>query len=201
MGSPDGLDHQTATDGDPYGFFTSTRERRLWGWLIVVVATVYSTLGLARSLAETLRSREMLDAAFIAGFLLIIAAVVAFGWKRRPGGAEIGVALGVLAVAAMFVARLGIPEERTHLFEYALVATLIHQALLERRRNGRTVWAPSVLAVVTTGTLGWVDEGIQAILPSRVYDIRDVGFNVLAGFLAVVAGETLRWAARARRAP
>jgi len=28
--------------------------------------------------------------------------------------------------------------------------------------------------------LGWLDEGIQAILPNRVYDIRDMNFNDLA---------------------
>jgi len=26
----------------------------------------------------------------------------------------------------------------------------------------------------------WLDEGIQWLLPGRVYDLRDVGFNALA---------------------
>ena len=34
---------------------------------------------------------------------------------------------------------------------------------------------------------GWLDEGIQALLPNRVDDIRDVGFNALAGLMAITA--------------
>lgn len=50
--------------------------------------------------------------------------------------------------------------------------------------------------MAATALLGWCDEGIQAILPGRVYDLRDVGINALAGFMAVTASLAL---ARARR--
>ena len=47
------------------------------------------------------------------------------------------------------------------------------------------------------GDLGMVvDEGIQAILPTRVYDVRDVAFNAVAGLLAVSAMVALSWAQR-----
>jgi VanZ family protein len=48
--------------------------------------------------------------------------------------------------------------------------------------------------VVVTALLGWLDEGIQAVLPNRVYDIRDVGVNALAGLLAIAASLVLEWA-------
>ncbi len=106
-------------------------------------------------------------------------------------------ALGVTAVYGMVVVRMGIgPEERTHLFEYGLVAVLLHQALGERRRNGRRVPAPALQAIALTALLGWLDEGIQALLPDRVYDLRDVGTNAVAAVMAVVASAAL---ARARR--
>ena len=35
----------------PSPLFASKRERRLWAWTLAVVATIYSTLGLARTLA------------------------------------------------------------------------------------------------------------------------------------------------------
>ena len=88
------------------------------------------------------------------------------------------------------------PEERTHLIEYGLVGILIHQALIERLRTGRGSLMPAVLGVAMTVLLGWFDEGIQAILPNRVYDIRDVGFNALAGLMAVAVSLAL---ARVRR--
>ena len=34
--------------------FTSERERRLWAWTLAVVVAIYSTLGLARTLAAVL---------------------------------------------------------------------------------------------------------------------------------------------------
>jgi hypothetical protein len=34
---------------------------------------------------------------------------------------------------------------------------------------------------------GWIDEGIQALLPSRYYDLRDVAFNAAAGLMALAA--------------
>ena len=50
-----------------------------------------------------------------------------------------------------------------------------------------------------------LDEGIQAFLPSRVFDPQDMLFNVLAAAMAVAAGAALawarRWTSRPRRSP
>jgi VanZ family protein len=62
--------------------------------------------------------------------------------------------------------------------------------------NGRHVPWPAALAVATTAVVGWIDEGIQALLPSRVYDLRDVGVNALAGLMAIIATLALTWARR-----
>ena len=43
---------------------------------------------------------------------------------------------------------------------------------------------------------GWLDEGIQWLLPGRVYDLRDVGFNALAAAMAVFGRLALAWARR-----
>jgi len=158
---------------------------------------IYATLGLAGKMAEALRQRNLLNIAFSFGFLLVIFAILGTGLKRRPGHREIWVILGTVTVYGMVMVRSFLtPEERTHLFEYGLVAVLIYQALIERRRNGRMVPSPAVIAVIMTGLLGWLDEGIQWILPNRVYDLRDVGFNALAGLMAITASATLRWVRR-----
>ena len=177
--------------------YTSDRERRLWFWALAVLVAIYSTLGLAGTLAGVLRERNLLDASFALAFLLVVLAIVGSALKRRSGQREIWVALGVMAVFGMVVVRMGIgPEERTHLFEYGLLAVLVHHALTERARNGRRVPVPAVLTVAATALLGWLDEGIQALLPNRVYDIRDVGVNALAGLTAIAASLVF---ARARR--
>ncbi len=176
--------------------FTSRRERRLWLWVLLVVAAIYSTLGTAGTLAEELRRRDLFDGAFAVAFFLLVAVIVVSAVDRRPGRREIWVLLGVVAVYSMVLTRIGIPEERTHLFEYGLVGILVYQALAERLRERGSAWAPAVLAIVITALLGLIDEGIQAALPNRYFAMRDVGFNVLAGFMAVASTLALRWAQR-----
>jgi hypothetical protein len=167
--------------------FTSDRERRLWLWTLAVMVAIYSTLGPARTLVDALRERNLLRLSF-AVVVAVLVVAIAWRWaKQRPSWSEIGVGLGVaFAYLVMFV-RTGSPEERTHLIEYGIVAALIHQALQERVRNGRRVPAPAALTVALTALLGILDECIQAMLPNRAFDFRDIFFNALAGFMVVVA--------------
>lgn len=81
--------------------FVSHRERRLWLWTLAVVVAILSTLGLARTLAEELRNRDLLDSTFFFAFLMTIAAVAVMALRTRPGGVEIGIWIGVAAVYLM----------------------------------------------------------------------------------------------------
>ena len=182
----------------PIPLFSSVRERRLWALTLAVVVAIFSTLGLAATLAGALRDRGLLDAAFGLGMLLVGAAIVTLALKTRPGSAEIGIALGVAAASLLVFVRMAIPEERTHLIEYGVVAVFIYEALKERASQGRHLPVPALLAIVATALVGVLDECIQAFLPSRVFDPRDILFNVLAGVIAVAASVTLGWARRRR---
>ena len=171
---------------------TTARERRLWILTGAVVAAIYSTLGLGRTLADELRDRDLLDAAFGLGVLVIGVSVVAISLGRVPRRRELGVALGIAAVYGMVLVRMAIPEERTHLIEYSIVAILIYEALRERAVAGRPIRAPALLAVVAATLIGAVDEGIQLLLPDRVFDPMDLAFNGLAAVMAVAGGSLLR---------
>lgn len=177
----------------PLPFFSSDRERRLWIWALVVIVAIYATLGLARTLFEVLGDEELYGAAFVIGFLMIWAAILTAGLRVRPGGFEIAVALGVAAVYLMVFARMGIPE-RTHLFEYGVVALFIYGALTERAHNGRRVPVPALLAILATTLAGALDECIQWFLPSRVFDPVDMGFNFIAAVMGVGGSAALGWA-------
>lgn len=179
--------------------FTSKRERWLWSWTFVVVVAIYSTLALTPLWADFLRDRELVDALFVAAFFIMAMAILAVGLMTRPGLVEVGIGVGVAAVYLMVLVRMAIPKERTHLFEYSLVGILIFFALEERRANGGHMRFPAAVSVLATTRIGWIDELIQWVLPDRVYDIRDVGFNALAGFLAVSSVVLLRWARQRRR--
>ena len=177
-------------------FFTSDRERRLWVWAIIIMIAIYATLGVTPAIARALRDRGLINAAFNVGALLIGAAVLIQSLRKRPSRAEIGVALGVIGAYLIAFLRTRVPEERTHLVEYSVLALIILEALTERANQGRRVPALPLLAILATGLLGTLDELIQSLLPNRVFDPIDILFNFLAGVMTVLASLALRWARR-----
>ena len=174
--------------------FTSDRERRLWLYTVAVMIAIYSTLSPARELAAALRERGLLGVSSGA-VMLVVGMVIAVNWaKTRPGRIEVAAGLGVAAAYLATMVRMPVPESHSHLFEYGLVAMLIDQALTERRSNSRRVPVPPLLALVATAGLGWIDEGIQAFLPNRVYDLVDVGQNAAFALMAITSSLFMRWA-------
>lgn len=179
--------------------FSSARERRLWAWTLAVVVAIFSTLGPAGTLAGALRDSGLDAALFVVGCLLVLATIVTQGLASRPSGAEIGVALGVAAAYVLVFVRMSLATERTHLVEYGVVALFVYEALTERAGRGRRVPLPAGLAVLAASLIGVLDELVQAFLPSRVFDPRDIFFNVLAAVMAVAASQALGWARRLSR--
>ena len=57
-------------------------------------------------------------------------------------------ALRVAAIAIIGFARGISAAERSHFIEYTVLALIVHEALLERRDQGRRVPVPAVLAIV-----------------------------------------------------
>ena len=182
----------TGSAAPRHGVFTSRRERALWLAVVTVVVAIWASLGFAGSLARRLGPTGWLAPAFGLCFLLVIAVIAGHALATRPPVRQLWATVGIVAAYAMVLVRLGVVE-RTHLFEYGLVAVLVHAALLERGPDRGVRW-PGLTAVVVAAALGWVDEGIQGLLPNRVYDLRDVGFNALAAAMAVGATVLLRWA-------
>ena len=180
-------------------FFSSTRERRLWAWTLLVVAAIYATLGLATTVVGLLPDSGILSFFFVLAMLMIGVAVLTRGLQWRPGGVEIAVALGVAAVYGLVFVRMALETERSHLIEYGVVALLIYEALTERASQGRRVPMPALLAFLVAVVIGAVDEGIQWFVPVRVFDPQDILFNALAAFMAVAGSVALAWARRRTR--
>ena len=175
--------------------FTSARERRLWLWTLAVVAAIFAMLGLSGSLADVLDDDNVAAVGFGLALLLVGATILTQGLQARPRGVEIAIALGIAAVALMVLLRFTLAE-RTHLIEYGVLAVFIHAALAERRNRGRRVPAPPLLAILAAALIGTVDESIQLVLPSRVFDPEDILFNVLAAVVAVATSVALNWVRR-----
>lgn len=177
--------------------FTSARERRLWIMAGSCLLLIYSSLYIARPVTEWLREANLLRLAVGAAFLVAAAWVGLALLRKRPGWrvwmALAGISLGYV----LLLSRFELPEERLHFLEYGIVGGLVYMALLERQRaasaksaepwGSRTGLWPAVVAVLITGAVGWIDEGIQEILPNRFYDLRDVAMNAAGGALAVLS--------------
>lgn len=178
------------------------RERRLWLAATAWVLLIYSTLYSVRAPIEFLRERNLLRVTVAAVFLLTAATVATFLLKSRPRRRALLVLVGAGIVYLALFLRMERAEEKLHFLEYGFLAAMIHEAWVTRQRRigGRQgkvrAWIPPLLAVLATSALGWGDEGIQALLPNRVYDIRDVGLNVSAAVLAVLGIIAWRWANR-----
>lgn len=177
------------------GLFASARERRLWLLTALLVLAIYSTLGLASTLAAWLYGQGLMTGAFVAAMLLVALTIVMLALGVRPRGIELGAWLGVAVVYFLVLLRLAIPE-RSHLMEYGVVAVFILEALHEGRAHGRRVQLPALVAIIATAVIGAIDELLQLAIPSRVFDWLDMLFNLVAAAMAVTAAVFLRWVSR-----
>lgn len=185
--------------------FSSKRERRLWFALAIVLVAIYATLGQAPAIVAALGADILnsVGANLVFAIIVLLVVIPVFFIDRRFSRAEVAVGAGILTVYLLAWLRLGSWEERTHLFEYALVAALVHEALLERRDNGHRVPAPALLALLISILLGWIDEGIQSLLPNRVFELIDVAFNSIAATMIIgmrwVLARVRAWVEKRRR--
>lgn len=186
--------------------FRTARERRYWLAAAVLLTAIYATLAWVRPLADFLRAANLLRTVVVLAFLGSAATAAAIWLRSRPGRWE-AVAMALFGlVYGGAVLRMERAEEALHFLEYGAFAALLYAALDERRRAGPPGgWlarpgVPSATTVLATAAAGWLDEGIQGLLPSRVYDLRDVAFNATAGVI-VTAAFAVRTRIRRREGP
>ncbi len=163
-------------------------EKQLWSASLLFLAFLWVSAYFVRFGVDFLRNSGILSPTVAVVFLASAAMVGSFFWRRRPPWQEwilVAFALGAYGAAFFWMDR---PEERIHLVEYSILASLIWSALKVRwEKQPPKVWRnPALWAVLLNTLAAWSDEGVQAILPNRVYDLRDVGFNALAGVLAIL---------------
>jgi hypothetical protein len=72
-----------------------------------------------------------------------------------------------------------VPEEQVHFIEYGILSGLIYIALSHNIHNISIYF----LCAFIVFAFGAIDEVIQWILPNRIFDIRDIVINGIAGIL------------------
>jgi VanZ family protein len=151
--------------------------------LAVLLLTIYSTLAVIRRVTNALRDAGLLKLTVGVIFALTGVAVVALFLRnpalRRPR--TLALILGAGALYGAVIWPMESPEEKLHFIEYGLVAVLWFLSLPPTWSTLKR-YATAALATLASG---WLDEGIQALIPSRYYDLRDVAFNASAGLMAL----------------
>jgi len=71
--------------------FTSSHEKRLWQYALIVLAAILSTLALGRPLQEMLRDQNVQAVFFLLGMILTGATIIVHGLKVRPSKTEIAI--------------------------------------------------------------------------------------------------------------
>lgn len=187
---------------------TSSKEKRLWARAVACVLAIYCSTPVVRPVANYLRDRNLLRLAVATSFALAVIWIFRVLLRERLGRREVLVLGCVGLIYVVVLSRLPLPEERIHYLEYGILAGLIYSALLQRRFHQLEVsekeWdeqrfrelGPALAAIGFNALLGWVDEGIQAMIPDRHYDLRDIMMNTLAGTIAVFAMVVLHQARR-----
>jgi len=156
---------------------------RYFPWIIVsgYVIFIYATLGYVRCLSDALRTRGILSGATLA-ILFLLCGVVITRLRQLPSrGARrlIVFLLGVSGLSSLF---LPFPEERLHVVEYSILGWLLGWALARSGKWPAWWWGGVLLAWL----IGYGDEIIQWFLPNRVFDVRDILLNGIAGMVGLV---------------
>jgi hypothetical protein len=153
--------------------------------LLLYLLAIYTTLGIVRDATNFLRDRGVLRGSVVVAFAI---AAAAFLWlifrdaRNRTKRVVFSLIL-VCAAYAVVIYPMKSPEEKIHFIEYGGVALLAYIA-------APPAWSKAkryIACALFVAAAGWIDEGIQALLPSRYYDLRDVGFNAAAGLMALGA--------------
>ncbi|MDH3246546.1 MAG: VanZ family protein [Saprospiraceae bacterium] len=173
-------------------FFTSTRERNLWRWALLVTIAIYASLFMGNPLARLVEDQNIAAIFFLLGMAVVAGAILFHSLETRPGKIELAVGAGFLAVFIMFFLRLGLAEG-SHVIEYSILAIFIDKAINERVKQGKNIAWPSMVAWVISLMIGVIDESIQIFIPDRIFDPTDIAFNGIAVTLAIVPGLLIKW--------
>lgn len=176
-------------------------DARPWWWVsLAYLLLLFAFAHFARAVVDFLRDREVLLPATLTAFSLAAVAVLVTVLRRRPGRREVAVLLGGVLVYGAVMLWMKQTEERIHLLQFGLLAWLVLGAV-DRSWPEWSLGRRALVAIALGAAGGWADEIVQHFLPSRYYDLRDVGFNAIASVLAVAWSRAFAWAARGPRGP
>ncbi|MBT8264945.1 MAG: VanZ family protein [Bacteroidia bacterium] len=171
---------------------TSKKEKKLWIFASIALAAIFLNLWLSGIFSSQLHDQDLIAIGFVIGMLLVAITIITHAFLKRINYSEIVVWIGLIAVYYMVGLRMTMLE-RSHLFEFGVLAIFFFEALKERKLNGKKVFSPPLYAILLTGFCGVIDESLQLLIPHRVFDPTDMFFNLIAAIMAVGGSIALSW--------
>ncbi len=151
-------------------------------WAIAIFCTVPLARTVQRWVDATVGRQAFTYVVLAAGVVAVVFAVRSI---RRAGISWRGYGWVAASAVTFAVYTFGLdasPEESFHFVEYGVLALLLFGALSKGGAD-LTIYGTTFLLGASVGV---VDEGIQWLIPERVWDLRDIGLNALGVALVVV---------------
>ena len=161
-----------------------TKKIRDYGIALSYILFIYISLPLMPGLWERFAAKVGNFADYFTAVLLAVFGLfIIFYLISKRKNVRNFIWLAILASAyAWALSSLEISVERVHFVEYGLLTLFVFRALNHNIRD-KSLYLWSGIAVFC---LGFLDEGIQYLLPNRVYNTRDVVVNGIAGILGLL---------------
>lgn len=167
------------------------------GYLTAIYAFLPFSSGVMLSLRGAGVIAPLITAAYLAAAIGVVGLMLLYFRIRDSAAYLLMACLGL--VVAYFIAGLEVPQERIHFLQYSALVIAVIWTLEAFPRLLNVRYALLFVAVLFTSLAGLVDEAIQGVIPGRVFDWRDVGFNATAAIIGAVFYEIIRLYGSSRR--
>lgn len=158
-------------------------DEKKWAAAFAYVLFIYATLALVPVPLQVLRSHNLLRVTIASVFLVCLSIILIVMLFRTRNHWRYVAVFSLAAVYGWLTTQVRSPEEQIHFIQYGLVGVLFARALMGRFGRG---WRTHAIALALAIAAGVVDELLQGLLPSRHYDVRDIGLDALSATLGLV---------------
>jgi hypothetical protein len=167
------------------------KEKQWLSWLYVAVWTLYifSVIPLARLIQQYVYQtwgRDLFTYGVMSVTITALAVALVYVYRFRLNSCiSYFWLIAVAGVFFVYTLDLGkqAPEESVHFILFGVLGILVYRALTHRLKDSSIFIAGAIIC----GCIGIIDEFIQWMMPRRVWDITDIGLNLLSAALVQVA--------------
>ncbi len=118
------------------------------------------------------------------GLVMIIPSLLflIFVMKKRIHAIKTPAFILVLITGLILAWQVRFPAEKIHVLEFGILGWLATRDLIKVNRKKIAI----ILACLFCAAVGILDEAFQAVLPYRVYEVRDIAINCAGGVWGII---------------